>query len=193
MSKCPNCGEIYSRINGEEVLSYNNGELTVRDVPIKKCKCDDYIDLYHGVLIDLFKAELNRFEVCGEISVSLNELIEKYRDKSVEEILKEKQRIFKEIDSLKLKLEISSDLELMCKAVNLLYELNTSSKNEELDEQITWMKGKLNLDSNEKLFSKALTFLHWGIELEDTGYELKAIRDLGIIEGKDQIIFNIIP
>ncbi|MDR6884318.1 hypothetical protein [Bacillus sp. 3255] len=62
-----------------------------------------------------------------------------------------------------------------------------------LFEQMNWMVEKLGLETVEELISKALSFLHMAIELEDRGYTIKAYKKLGLFEGAEHIEFKIRP
>jgi hypothetical protein len=41
---------------------------------------------------------------------------------------------------------------------------------------LTYLSEKLKVSSIEQLFSKALSFISWGIELEERGYEVLAVK-----------------
>jgi hypothetical protein len=68
--------------------------------------------------------------------------------------------------------------------------------NHKLDIKLAWMKEQLGIDgtySTEILFSKALSFVHWAIELEQRGYKIEAVKKLGFFEGIEHLVFRILP
>lgn len=63
--------------------------------------------------------------------------------------------------------------------------------NPNIDDKLEWIKERLGLDTNEELFSKALTLLYQTIQLEDKGYHIGAWKDDMI--SKDIIRYQILP
>ncbi|QHW35544.1 hypothetical protein GZH47_32170 (plasmid) [Paenibacillus rhizovicinus] len=59
-------------------------------------------------------------------------------------------------------------------------QLEASAAKEEgmspLRRTLTYLSEKLNVSSVEHLFSKTLSFIHWGVELEDKGFEIMAVK-----------------
>lgn len=49
--------------------------------------------------------------------------------------------------------------------------------NPDVTGQMEWMKERLGVESDEELFSKALSLLHQTIEWEDRGYTVGAWKD----------------
>jgi L-fucose isomerase-like protein len=49
--------------------------------------------------------------------------------------------------------------------------------NPDVADKVEWMKERLDLETNEELFSKALSLLHQMIELEDKGFSVGAWKD----------------
>ena len=45
-----------------------------------------------------------------------------------------------------------------------------------LSRTLSYLSEKLNVTSIEQLFSKALSFAHWGVELEEKGFEILAVK-----------------
>jgi hypothetical protein len=41
---------------------------------------------------------------------------------------------------------------------------------------LTYLSEKLSVTTMEQLFSKVLSFAHWGIELEEKGFEIMAVK-----------------
>jgi hypothetical protein len=44
------------------------------------------------------------------------------------------------------------------------------------ESRFTYLTEKLKVSSMEQLLSKALSFINWGIELEERGYEVQAVK-----------------
>ncbi|NRF93862.1 hypothetical protein HQN89_23265 [Paenibacillus frigoriresistens] len=66
-------------------------------------------------------------------------------------------------------------------------------QNPELSEKMEWIKQRLGVESNEELFSKALTLLYQSIELEDKGYKIGAFTEPGPLGEREYIVYNIVP
>jgi uncharacterized protein YdiU (UPF0061 family) len=66
-------------------------------------------------------------------------------------------------------------------------------QNTELAEKLEWMKERLGLDSNEELFSKALTHLYQAIQLEDRGFKVGAFTESGPLGEREYIVYRILP
>jgi hypothetical protein len=63
--------------------------------------------------------------------------------------------------------------------------------NPNIEDRLEWIKERLGLNTNEELFSKALTLLYQTIQLEDKGYHIGAWKDDMI--SKDVIRYQILP
>lgn len=150
--KCHQCGQGYQQITSKDVRRFNGGVLTVTDLPIKKCDCDSRINLSDGIIIELYADDLNKCEVIGDVTVSLNKLKERFRPQEIEDNIK---------------------------------------KSADLKEKMEWMKEKLGVTTNEELFSKALSLLHMAIQLEERGYSIRALKDLGLLKGTEHVVFQI--
>lgn len=150
--KCHQCEKEYQQITSKDVRRFNGGVLTVTDLPVKKCDCDSLIDLSDGIIIQLYAYELSKFEILGDVTVSLNKLKERFPPHET-------------IDNAN-------------KSINIIRKME-------------WMKEKLGITTNEELFSKALSLLHMAIQLEDRGYSIRALKDLGLLEGTEHVVFQI--
>lgn len=67
------------------------------------------------------------------------------------------------------------------------------SENPDLDKKMSWMKERLGLETDEELFSKALSFLNQAIELEDRGFTLGGWRQEGMLDDREVITYRICP
>jgi hypothetical protein len=150
--KCHKCGKEYQQISDKDVRHFNGGILTVTDLACDKCECDSLINLGDGVIISLYADDLNKSEVLGDVTVSLNKLKERYHPHEI-------------VDNVKKSVDTKRKME--------------------------WMKEKLGITTNEELFSKALSLLHMAIQLEERGYSIRALKDLGLLEGTEHVVFQI--
>ncbi|AGA60100.1 hypothetical protein Theco_4103 (plasmid) [Thermobacillus composti KWC4] len=66
-------------------------------------------------------------------------------------------------------------------------------QNPEIAEKIEWMKQRLKLETNEELFSKALSLLYQAIQLEDRGYTVGAFTKPGPLGDRELIEYQIVP
>jgi len=65
--------------------------------------------------------------------------------------------------------------------------------NDDLQRKLEWMKDRLGLETNEELFSKALSLLHQCIEWEDKGYTVGAFTKPGLFEDREFVEYRIRP
>lgn len=62
--------------------------------------------------------------------------------------------------------------------LNSVYENHTEGKTHisSMSHSLMYLAEKLKVSSMEQLFSKALTFINWGMELEEKGYKVQAVK-----------------
>ncbi|WJH36826.1 hypothetical protein N6H14_14665 [Paenibacillus sp. CC-CFT747] len=121
MDICPSCQDAYIHFLSSQELRYNGGKLTVIDFPATKCKCIRTINLNHGVIAELYRDRLNTLGIIGDVSISLNLLLDQHKPGELIECIKKQHELAKKINWLKEKLGLSSNEELFTKALALIF------------------------------------------------------------------------
>lgn len=72
-------------------------------------------------------------------------------------------------------------------------ESQQHSESDDLQRKLEWMKGRLAVETDEELISKALSLLHQCIEWEDKGYTVGAFTKTGPFADREFVEYRILP
>jgi hypothetical protein len=120
MTNCPNCSQAYIKFIAEMKIAYKGGMLIVTDFPHSKCACDTTINLSHGIVAELYRDRLTKYEIRGDVSISLNLLLEEYKTGEIINVIKNEHENLKKMDWIKEKVGLTSNEELFLIALALL-------------------------------------------------------------------------
>lgn len=122
---CRTCGASYELKLGFDTRPYRGGNVTITEVPMYICDCDQRLVLGDGAVIVYYVRMLELQDVFGNVTVSMTELNRRYTLSEVLERMTSDPEerpceVRSKMEWMKSQLGIETDEELLSKALSIL-------------------------------------------------------------------------